>query len=47
MSHSEPEWESQRAIKIQRETGGEPVRARVSQIEPAGARVGVTDQKKP
>ena len=31
--HWEPEWESQRAIESQRETGREPVRARESHKE--------------
>ena len=32
-SQLEPEWESQRAIESQRETGREPVRARGNQSE--------------
>ena len=32
-SQGEPEWESQRAIESQRETGRDPVRARESQLK--------------
>ena len=42
-SQRESEWELQRAIESHRETGREPVRDRENQIEPAGARVGVTE----